>query len=163
MATAPVAVARHCPGESELKGEPSDSRLAEANHAAIAVFAAMVALAVAGIGFLSRWGFSDNSPLEWAKYVGLSWFLIHFSVLIRGMIGLPRPGNLGNLVEQSRLLVAVALALVAAAGILLGRLDWRRGGDQHSAASLGRNLALVGTLGFLLSPAAVVRGSRSAI
>ena len=93
VATVSDAVARHCPGESELKGEPSDSRLAEANHAAVALLAAMTALVVAGIGFLSRWGFSDNSPLEWAKYVGLSWFLIHFSVLIRTLLGLPRPGD----------------------------------------------------------------------
>ena len=67
-------------------GGPPDCRLADVNQAAIALFSAIVALAVAGIGFLLRLGFSDNSPLEWAKYVGLSWFLLHFSLVARKLL-----------------------------------------------------------------------------
>ncbi|HEV8001239.1 MAG TPA: hypothetical protein VGP63_15235, partial [Planctomycetaceae bacterium] len=141
-----------------MKGEPSDSRLAEANHAAVALLAAMTALLVAGIGFLSRWGFSDNSPLEWAKYVGLSWFLIHFSVLIRTLIGLPRPGDSGTWWNGHAHLSLAALGLVAAGGIL-----WDGSTGAGMEASVVRHpgaalLALVGILGFLCALFAVVRG-----
>lgn len=149
VATVSDAVARHCPGESELKGEPSDSRLAEANHAAVALLAAMTALVVAGIGFLSRWGFSDNSPLEWAKYVGLSWFLIHFSVLIRTLLGLPRPGDSGSWWNGHANLSLAALGLVAAGGILWDGstgVGMETSVVRHPAAAL---FALVGILGFL--------------
>jgi hypothetical protein len=141
-----------------LKGEPSDSRLAEANHAAVALFAAIMALVVAGIGFLSRWGFSDNSPLEWAKYVGLSWFLIYFSLVIRTLLGLPRPGNSGTWWNGHANLSLAALGLVAAGGILW---DGSTGAGmeasvlRHPAAAL---LSLVGILGFLCALFAVVRG-----
>ena len=141
-----------------MKGEPSDSRLAEANHAAVALLAAMTALVVAGIGFLSRWGFSDNSPLEWAKYVGLSWFLIYFSVLIRTLFGLPRPGDSGSWWNGHANLSLAALGLVAAGGILW---DGSTGAGmetsvvRHPAAAL---FALVGILGFLCALFTVVRG-----
>jgi hypothetical protein len=155
---APGAVTRLCPGESELKGEPSDARLAEANHAAVALFAAITALGVAGIGFLSRWGFSDNSPLEWAKYVGLSWFLIHFSVLVRALLGLPVPRDSGCWWNSHANLSLTALGLVAAGGILW---DGSTGAGvetsfvRHPAAAI---FTLVGIVGFFCALFTVVRG-----
>jgi hypothetical protein len=52
-------------------------------QASIALFCGLVALGIAGIDYLSRYGFSDNSTLFWAKFVGLSWFLLTFSLLVR--------------------------------------------------------------------------------
>jgi hypothetical protein len=67
--------------------DPSRDRLrlggAENVQAAIALSCGLVAAGIAGIGYLARYGFSDNSPLFWAKFVGLSWFLLFFSLLVR--------------------------------------------------------------------------------
>ena len=52
-------------------------------QASIALFCGLVSLGIAGIGYLARYGFSDDSPLFWVKFVGLSWFLVTFSLLVR--------------------------------------------------------------------------------
>ena len=68
----------------------TDESALEATYAQTALFASMMAPVIAAIGFLGRQGFSDNSLLEWAKFVGLSWFLIHFSYAIRKLFCIPK-------------------------------------------------------------------------
>jgi hypothetical protein len=63
--------------------ESSDLPGAENVQASIALFCGLVAAGIAGIGYLARSGFGGNSPLFWAKFVGLSWFLLTFSLLVR--------------------------------------------------------------------------------
>ncbi len=66
---------------------PAGERLnllgAESVHASIALFCGLVAAGIAGIGYLACYGFNDNSPFFWVKFVGLSWFLVTFSLLVR--------------------------------------------------------------------------------
>ena len=63
--------------------ERSSLQGTERVHASVALFCGLVALGIAGIGYLARYGFSDNSLFSWAKFVGLSWFLLSFSLLVR--------------------------------------------------------------------------------
>lgn len=61
----------------------------EATYAQTAFFASLMAPVIAAIGFLGRLGFPDNSLLQWAGFVGLSWFLIHFSYAVRKLSRTP--------------------------------------------------------------------------
>lgn len=88
-------------------------RVAEANQAAIALFSAIIAVVVAAIGYLLRFGFSDNSPLEWAKYVGLSWFLIGFPVLARRVLAEIGGQELGRWWSSHAFLTLLGLATAA--------------------------------------------------
>src|SRR5580658_2966058 len=97
-----------------MAGPPD--RVAEVNQAAIALFAAIVAVLVAAIGFLLRFGFPDDSPLEWAKYVGLSWFLLSLSLVARRLLAIGGVGLLGRWWSSHAFLTGLGLALAAAIG-----------------------------------------------
>jgi hypothetical protein len=97
-----------------MAGPPD--RVAEANQAAVALFSAIVALVVAAIGFLLRLGFAENSPLEWAKYVGLSWFLLCFSLLARRIVSLGGDRRLGRWWSSHAFLTLLGLAVAAGVG-----------------------------------------------
>jgi len=141
-------------------GGPPDRHLVEVNQAAIALFSAIVAFAVAGIGFLSRFGFSDNSPLEWAKYVGLSWFLIHFALVTRKLFGIAGARQPTPWWTSHASLTLAALALAALAGV------GRTAGESQAFApnSLSRVAAALfsvwGAAGFVLALAAVMTWGR---
>jgi hypothetical protein len=123
-----------------MAGPPD--RVAEANQAAVALFAAIVAFVVAAIGFLLRFGFTDNSPLEWAKYVGLSWFLLSFSLLARRVASLGGAGHLGRWWSSHALLTL--LGLVVAAGVGTSAIDGKMTGTVLCLVGLaGVGLALV--------------------
>jgi hypothetical protein len=131
-----------------MAGPPD--RVAEANQAAVALFAAIVAFVVAAIGFLLRFGFTDNSPLEWAKYVGLSWFLLSFSLLARRVASLGGAGHLGRWWSSHALLTL--LGLVVAAGVGTSAIDGKMTGTV---------LCLVGLAGVWL--ALVTQAARGAL
>jgi hypothetical protein len=98
-----------------MAGPPD--RVAEANQAAVALFAAIVALLVAAIGFLLRFGYPNNSPLEWAKYVGLSWFLLSFSLIARRFLAVVvGTGPLGHWWASHAFLTMLGLALACGIG-----------------------------------------------
>ena len=83
-----------------MAGPPD--RVAEANQAAVGLFSAIVAVVLAAVGYLLRFGFPDNSPVEWAKYVGLSWFLVSFSLIARRLLA-AAPVECRPLVVEPRL------------------------------------------------------------
>jgi hypothetical protein len=60
-----------------------DYRPLETTYAQTAFFASLMAPVIAAIGFGARLGFPDDSLWTWAKFVGLSWFLINFSYAAR--------------------------------------------------------------------------------
>jgi hypothetical protein len=131
--------------------DSADRRLVDSNHAAIALFAAIIAAVLAGIGFLSRLGFSDNSPFEWAKYVGLSWFLIHFSLLARKVLPIDDRDSSISWWKSHASLTLAALGLVAAAGT-----DW-----DGATGVRALTLTVLGTAGFLLACFTLLRTRRA--
>src|SRR5580698_10944416 len=129
-----------------MAGPPD--RVAEANQAAVALFSAIVAFVVGAIGFLLRFGFADNSPLEWAKYVGLSWFLISFSILARKAVSLGGDRRLGRWWSSHAFLTLLGLAIAAAVGT-----------PAIDEKVTGTILCLVGVAGIVLALAVqAVRG-----
>lgn len=56
-----------------------DYRPLETTYSQAAFFASLMAPVIAAIGFGARLGFPDDSLWTWAKFVGLSWFLVNFS------------------------------------------------------------------------------------
>jgi hypothetical protein len=72
------------PSEVAVPSPATSGQLgAESIQASISLFCGLVAAGIAGIGYLACYGFTDNSPLFWIKFVGLSWFLLSFSLLVR--------------------------------------------------------------------------------
>ncbi len=94
-----------------------DDRLLEATYAQTAFFASLMAPVIAAIGFLGRQGFPDNSLLEWAKFVGLSWFLIHFAYAARKVFRTPRDPLTAVWWQGHAALTLAGLALLAACGV----------------------------------------------
>jgi hypothetical protein len=133
-------------------------------HAAVALFAALVALGIACLGFLCRFGFADNSPLQWAKFVGLSWFLLFFSSVARMVLRTKNePGPWRSWTSHASLTLA-ALALAALLGVEWGTAGGGgAGGGARSAAFVrGSEIVLfgLGGAGFLLGCWSVVRAAR---
>jgi len=129
-------------------------------HTAVALFAALVALGIAGLGWLCRFGFADNSPREWAKFVGLSWFLLFFSLVVRTLLGIKGgPGPWRSWTSHAGLTLA-GLALLALVGVEWGAAA--RNGANLAALARGSEAALfvLGGAGFVLGFWAVVRSAR---
>lgn len=151
---APPAGSIQASQDSLHKAANDDS--AEAAHAAVALFCALVALGIAIVGFLCRFGFADNSPFQWAKFVGLSWFLLFFSLLLRKspLVGLER-GPWRPWAGHGSLSLA-ALVLTALLGF--------DGGTAGVAPSLARGAALIlfgiGGAGFVVACWCVARSVR---
>src|ERR1700734_1808588 len=97
-----------------MAGPPD--RVAEANQAAIALASAIVAVLLAAAGLLLRFGFPDNSPLAWAKYVGLGWFLLRFSLVARRLLAIQGAGLLERWWASHAFLTLLGLALASAVG-----------------------------------------------
>jgi hypothetical protein len=137
-----------------------DCRLADVNQAAVALFSAIVALAVAGIGFLLRLGFSDNSPLEWAKYVGLSWFLLHFSLVARKLLRIDRARQPVPWWSSHASLTLAALALATLAGV--GRTGAESTTVDPALVTRGATVVfnVLGAVGFVLALAIVMTRGR---
>jgi hypothetical protein len=134
-----------------------DCDRADEVHAAVAVFAAIVAVGIACLGFLNRFGFADNSPLQWAKFVGLSWFLLFFSSIARMLLPIKgEPGPWRSWASHASLTLA-ALALAALLGV-----EWVGGGAGSAAFVRGSAIVLfgLGVAGFLLGCWSVARAAR---
>jgi hypothetical protein len=140
--------------------DSADRRLVDANHAAIALFAAIIAGVLAGIGFLSRLGFSDNSPFEWARYVGLSWFLIHFSLLARKVLPINGGDDSASWWKSHASLTLAALGLVAALGIDWDDATWGGLGSKVAPGVRAAALTMLGTAGFLIACFTVLQTRR---
>src|ERR1700683_4338564 len=136
---------RQVPGD--LMGSRPD-RIAEANEAAIALFSAIIAAAIAVIGYLLRFGFSDNAPLQWAKYVGLSWFLIHFSLVARRLLRIDGTNRLGTWRTSHATLTLAALGLAVIAGV-----GWSGASTANfdPAAWITAVFSAIGAAGFALA------------
>jgi hypothetical protein len=137
-----------------------DDKRAEAVHVAIALLGALVALGIAALGFLCRYGFADNSPLQWAKFVGLSWFLLFFSLIVRKLPPIRGGTDRWCSWTSHASMTLAALALTA----LLGVARRATGEAGVAPAAFARGLALVlfglGGLGFVLACYSVARSAR---
>ena len=145
------------PGES--LDERWDRDRGEKVHTAVALFAALVALGIAGLGWLCRFGFADNSPREWANFVGLSWFLLFFSLVVRTLLGIKgRPGPWRSWTSHAGLTLA-GLALLALVGVEWGAAA--RNGANLAALARGSQAALfvLGGAGFVLACCLVARAA----
>ena len=136
----------------------------EATYAQAAFFASIMAPVIAAIGFLGRRGFSDDSLVEWTQFVGLSWFLIHCSYVVRKLFGTPAapatvwwqghaPLTLAGLalvvgcgVEHSGVarVLATAFAILGAAALLLRLVQHARSLAALRVVSLCLFALLVG-------------------
>jgi hypothetical protein len=101
----------------------------EASYAQTAFFASLMAPVIAAIGYLGRQGFPDNSPLQWLKFVGLSWFLIHFSCAARKLFRTPGDPLAAVWWQGHPTLTLAGLALVVVCGV-------ERTGVAHIAAAV---------------------------
>ena len=72
---------------------------------------------IAAIGCLGRQGFPDNSLLQWAKFVGLSWFLIHFSYAARKLFRTPGDPLVAVWWQGHPTLTLAGLAVLVACGV----------------------------------------------
>jgi hypothetical protein len=117
-----------------------DYRPLEATYAQAAFFASLMGPVIAAIGFLGRQGFPDNSPLQWAKFVGLSWFLIHFSYAARKLFRTPGDPLAAVWWQGHAALTLAGLALVVACGV-------EQAGVTRVATAI---LAILGTAAFVL-------------
>jgi len=88
----------------------------DASYALAAFFASLMALVIAAIGWFARLGFPDNSPLRWAYFVGLSWFLVHFSYAGRKLFRTPRDPLAAPWWQGHAPLTLAGLAVVVACG-----------------------------------------------
>jgi hypothetical protein len=95
----------------------TDESPLEATFAQAAFFASMMAPVIAAIGFLGRQGFSDNSLLRWAEFVGLSWFLVHFSYTVRKLFRTPNGPATTVWWQGHAPLTLAGLALVVGCGV----------------------------------------------
>jgi hypothetical protein len=141
--------------------DSTDRRLVDTDHAAIALFAAIVAAMLAGIGFLSRLGFSDNSPFEWAKYLGLSWFLIHFSLLARKVLPIGGGNNFRSWWKSHASLTLAALALVAVLGTGWDDAIGKLSGSNVTIGVRAAVLMVFGATGFLMAAVTLLRTRRA--
>jgi hypothetical protein len=94
-----------------------DDRPIEATYAQAAFFASLMAPVIAVIGFFARLGFRDNSLLPWVQFVGLSWFLIHFSYAARKLFRTPVDPLAAPWWQGHAPLTLAGLALVVACGV----------------------------------------------
>ena len=118
----------------------TDSRPLEAAYAQTAFFASLMAPVIAAIGFLGRQGFPDNSPLQWAKFVGVSWFLIHFSYAARKLFRTPGDPLAAVWWQGHPTLTLAGLALLVACGV-------EQTGVTHVAAMV---FAILGAAAFVV-------------
>ncbi len=137
-------------------GAPPDRHLVDVNQAAIALFSAIVAVAVAGIGFLLRLGFADNSPFDWAKYVGLSWFLVHFSLVARKLLRIDGARHSTSWWTSHASLTLAALALAALAGVGQTRAEPQTFDPTLFLRGAAAVFSVLGAAGFVLALAAVM-------
>jgi hypothetical protein len=112
----------------------------EATYAQAAFCASMMGPVIAAIGFLGRQGFSDNSLLQWAEFVGLSWFLIHFSYAVRKLFRTPDAPAAVVWWQGHAPLTLAGLALVVGCGV------------EHSGAAcvFARAFAILGAAALVL-------------
>jgi len=89
----------------------------EATYAQAAFFASIMGPVIAAIGFLGRVGFPDNSLLKWGEFVGLSWFLIHFSYAARKLFRTPNGSATTVWWQGHAPLTLAGLALVVGCGV----------------------------------------------
>ena len=95
----------------------TDNRPLEASYAQVALFASLMAPVIAVIGFGGRLGFADNSLWAWARFVGLSWFLIQFSYVGRKLLRTPGDPLAAPWWQGHAPLTLAGLGLVVACGV----------------------------------------------
>jgi hypothetical protein len=95
----------------------TDYRPIEASYAQVALFASLMAPVIAVVGFCGRLGFADNSPWTWARFVGLSWFLIQFSYAARKLLRTSGDPLTAPWWQGHAPLTLAGLALVVACGV----------------------------------------------
>src|SRR5580692_10193492 len=95
----------------------TDNRPIEASYAQVALFASLMAPVIAVIGFCGRLGFADDSPWAWARFVGLSWFLIQFSYVARKLLRTPGDPLAAPWWQGHAPLTLAGLGLVVACGV----------------------------------------------
>jgi hypothetical protein len=95
----------------------TDNRPIEASYAQVALFASLMAPVIAVIGFCGRLGFADDSPWAWARFVGLSWFLIQFSYAARKLLRTPGDPLAAPWWQGHAPLTLAGLGLVVACGV----------------------------------------------
>jgi hypothetical protein len=118
----------------------TDDRPLEATYTHCAFFASVMAPVIAAIGFLGRLGFPDNSLLKWGEFVGLSWFLIHFSYAARKLFRTPNDPLTGVWWQGHAPLTLAGLALVAVCGV----------GDSRVAGATAMVFAIIGAAALVL-------------
>jgi hypothetical protein len=94
-----------------------DYRPIETTYAQAAFFASLMVPVIAAIGFCGRLGFSDDSPWMWARFVGLSWFLIHFSYAARKIVRTSGDPFLAPWWQGHPALTIAGLGIVTACGV----------------------------------------------
>jgi hypothetical protein len=112
----------------------------EATYAQAAFFASLMAPVIAAIGFLGRLGFPDNSLLKWGEFVGLSWFLIHFSYAARKLLRTHYDAPPARWWQGHAPLTLAGLALVAGCGAVQGDVTY----------VFGKAFAILGTAALTL-------------
>jgi hypothetical protein len=118
----------------------TDDRPLEATYTHGAFFASVMAPVIAAIGFLGRLGFPDNSLLKWGEFVGLCWFLIHFSYAARKLFRTPNDPLTEVWWQGHAPLALVGLALVAVCGV----------GDRRVAGAAAMVIAIIGAAALVL-------------
>ncbi len=96
-----------------------DYRPLETTYAQAAFFASLMAPVIAAIGFCGRLGFPDDSLWTWAKFVGLTWFLVNFSYAARKALRTPGDPLLAPWWHGHAPLTLAGLALVVGTGVEL--------------------------------------------
>ena len=96
-----------------------DYRPLETTYAQAAFFASLMAPVIAAIGFGARLGFPDDSLWTWAKFVGLSWFLVNFSYAARKALRTSGDPLVAPWWHGHAPLTLAGLALVVFAGVEL--------------------------------------------
>jgi hypothetical protein len=94
-----------------------DYRPIEATYTQAAFFASFMVPVIAAIGFCGRLGFPDNSPWMWARFVGLTWFLINFSYAARKILRTSADPFLVPWWQGHPTLTIAGLGLVTACGV----------------------------------------------
>ncbi len=95
----------------------TDDRSLEVTYTQAAFFASMMAPVIAAIGFLGRFGFPDNSLPRWGEFVGLTWFLIHFSYAARKLLRTSNDPLTAVWWQGHPALTLAGLALVVGCGV----------------------------------------------
>jgi len=116
-------------------------------YAALVLFAGIVAAGIALSGYVCRLGFADNSVYEWATYVGVSWFLLHFSIAARMFLRTFGVTTHNHWWASHALLGLAALSLMALSGV-----------EQTTIALSARAVfVVVGTVAFVASSVSLLR------